>query len=163
MNKPLKFLLLMLLAVFAYSGSKAQQNVVGAGGMASGSNGNVSYSVGQLFYEQQNTSQYSLLPGVQQPYEISVITSNPLYEGIHLDCSVFPNPTADVIHLKIEDNKFTDWNYQLHDLNGKRLSQGIIVNNQTVISLMNQPPGSYFLKVSMKAIPVKTFKIIKIQ
>lgn len=153
----------MLLAIFLYSGSKAQENTVGAGGIASGSNGNVCYSVGQMFYVQQNTSQYSLLPGVQQPYEISVITSNPLYENIHLECSVFPNPTADVINLKIDDNKFTDWNYQLHDLNGKMLFQGIVTNNQTAISLINQTPGSYFLKVTIKTTLVKTFKIIKIQ
>ncbi len=58
--------LAMLLTVFA----KAQQNPVTAGGVATGTNGNVSYSIGQLVDDTYTTGSYTITQGLQQPYEV---------------------------------------------------------------------------------------------
>jgi hypothetical protein len=52
----------------------AQENVNASGSNASGSGGSASYSVGQVFYQIHSGSNGSVVEGVQQPYEISVIT-----------------------------------------------------------------------------------------
>ena len=56
----------MLLTVFA----KAQQNPVAAGGVATGSNGTVSFSIGQLVDDTYTNGNYTITQGLQQPYEV---------------------------------------------------------------------------------------------
>ena len=58
------------------TGLQAQEAVLASGGDTSGSGGSISYSVGQVVYTTNTgTSGYSVAEGVQQPYEISVVTS----------------------------------------------------------------------------------------
>ena len=58
--------LAMLLTVFA----NAQQNPVAAGGIATGNNGSVSFSIGQLVDESYTSGNYTITQGLQQPYEV---------------------------------------------------------------------------------------------
>ena len=57
----------LMFMVFA----KAQQSPVAAGGVATGTNGTVSFSIGQLVDDTYSNSNNTITPGVQQPYEIS--------------------------------------------------------------------------------------------
>ena len=54
--------------------ASAQQSPVAAGGVATGTNGNVSFSIGQLVDDTYSNGKNAITPGVQQPYEVS----NPL-------------------------------------------------------------------------------------
>ena len=80
-----------------------QQAVVTAGAEATGTGGTVSYSVGQVVYQTHASTSGSVAEGVQQPYEISVLSSTKDVAGISLTCSVYPNPTADYLTLKVEN------------------------------------------------------------
>ncbi|MGB4293795.1 MAG: hypothetical protein WBJ37_13065 [Bacteroidales bacterium] len=68
----------IVFAVFCFLGFikplKAQNTVTSAGGDASGSGGSVSYTTGQIVYTTVSSANNSVAQGVQQPWEISVVT-----------------------------------------------------------------------------------------
>ena len=160
-NKKVKLTAIFLLG-FGLAGLQAQEAVTASGGNASGSGGTVSYSVGQVFYT-TNTSlaNGSVAQGVQQPFEISVVTGLEEANGINLNCLVYPNPTTDYLQLKIENEKLTGLIYQLFDMNGKLIETKIIESNETSISMKNLLVATYFIKVMQNNKEIKTFKIIK--
>ena len=84
----------------------AQQAVVSAGAEAEGSGGTASFSIGQVFYNVSSGNNGYIVQGVQQPYEISVISSIHDAENIKLTTSVFPNPVSEFLTLKIKDADF---------------------------------------------------------
>ena len=98
----MKHLIVLLLSSISLCSLKAQTSVNGGGGNATGSAGNVSYTIGQTFYTTQSTSAASSTQGVQQPYEIS-ITSGLKETLITLNLSVYPNPTSGKILIKDND------------------------------------------------------------
>ena len=65
---------ILIIAIFFSSLSYGQQAVVPAGGNATGSSGNVSFTVGQVAYNTNDNANYSVAEGVQQPFEISTLT-----------------------------------------------------------------------------------------
>jgi hypothetical protein len=159
-NKKLKFCTLLLLCL-GFTSLKAQNAVVASGGNATGTNGKVSYSVGQPFYITKTGSNGSVADGVQQPYEIFVYAGIEEAKDIKLICNVYPNPTTEFIKLVIENNKSGDLFYQLYDMNGKLLANNKIEGTEASINMKSYAPATYFLKVKDNKKEVKTFKIIK--
>ena len=145
--------------VFMLTYLQAQEVVSTSGGNADGNAGNVSYTVGQLFYTTNTGATGTVAQGVQQPF--LVISGFEGIEGISLECIVFPNPTIDLLILKFENTEAIDLRYQISDLNGKILQIKEIECNETIISLENLLPSTYFLKVIKENYELKTFKIIK--
>ena len=74
----------VLLLGLGLTGLQAQTSVNATGGDASGSGGSVSYSVGQVVYTTNTGTSGSVAQGVQQPYEISVVTAIEEAKGINL-------------------------------------------------------------------------------
>jgi hypothetical protein len=154
------FVSLILLSGLVQTGLQAQNATTTTGGNARGAGGTVSYSVGQTFYTTHNGTTGTVAQGVQQPYEISVISG--INDGaITLDCTVYPNPTTDYLRLKIADNATLNLTYQIFDINGKQLLNKKVEGSETTISMQGLVPGSYFLKVTDNKQEIKTFKIIK--
>lgn len=88
--------ILITFCLFGYGTILLSQNAIPAtGGNASGSGGSVSYSVGQVTYLINTGTSGSVAQGVQQPYEISVVTGIEEASGIELEFSVYPNPASD--------------------------------------------------------------------
>jgi hypothetical protein len=139
----------------------SQSSVISTGSQAEGAGGNLSYTIGQIGYTMNIGSSGNVLLGVQQPYEISVETGIDEFNGFNLDCKVFPNPTTEVLILEVE--KYVDKNlsYLLFDIGGKLLEIKKVIGNQSIISLRNLMPTTYFLKITEGSTIVKTFKIIK--
>ncbi len=99
----MKKLLIILTITLLFVGLHAQESTTASGGEASGDEGTVSYSVGQVVYGTHSGTTGSVSEGIQQPYAISVIIG--LEEtGINLNISAFPNPTTDYLILKIADD-----------------------------------------------------------
>jgi hypothetical protein len=138
----------------------AQNNTVSSGGQASGSGGTVSYSVGQIAYSSLTGTNGSLIQGVQQPYEISIVTS--LEDlAIDLKAQVYPNPTTDQLILSIGSNEFKNLRYVLVDLQGKVLKNDRIINLNSTLDMSKLSNGTYFLRVLSNNNQIKTFQIIK--
>jgi hypothetical protein len=140
---------------------QAQEAIPASGGNASGSGGSASYTVGQLVYTTNTGTSGSVAQGVQQPFEISVITGLEEAKGITLQCSAYPNPANDYLILKIEGEVGTQCIASLYDMNGKLITAQKITGNETTIIMRNLVPATYFLKVIQGNKEVKTFKIIK--
>ncbi len=141
------------------SGLKAQQVIPATGGSASGSDGTVSYTVGQVAYSNINATDGSVTEGVQQPWEISVVNGIDIV-GIDLEISAFPNPTSNNLTLTVASG-FQGLSYQLYDMQGKNLQNKVIDDRNTSIDLERYAPAVYFLRVRNETNEIKTFKIIK--
>lgn len=139
----------------------AQSSPDSGGSDAVGSGGNVSYSIGQTFYEPVLSLGGSMTPGLQQPYEISETLGQEIAE-IGLSLKVYPNPTTDLLNLRIDLNDYQKYSYELFDLAGKVLTKRSASAKLIGISMSQYPSGTYLLKVSKGNTPVKIFKIIKI-
>ena len=161
--KKLKFSALLLLGL-GLTGLQAQESVNATGGNASGSGGTVAYSVGQVVYTTNIGTNGSVAQGVQQPYEISVVTGLEEAKGINLTVSAYPNPTTDYLTLEVDASttlSIQSMAYQLYDMQGKLLQNEKITSNQASIVMSNLVPATYFVKVIQSNKELKTFKIIK--
>jgi len=151
----------ILLLGLGLTGLQAQESVNATGGNASGSGGSASYSVGQVTYQANAGTNGSVAQGVQQPYEISVVTGLEEAKDISLSVTAYPNPTTDYLTLSIGEFNISNLSYQLYDMNGKLLQSEKISGNQTSIVMSNLVPANYFVKLIQGNKEVKTFKIIK--
>lgn len=140
---------------------KAQETITASGGNASGADGAVSYTVGQMVYTTYSATSGCVAQGVQQPYEISVVTEIEEAKGINLMVSAYPNPTNDNLTLSIDKYDISDLSYQLYNIQGKLLHSEKIISNQTSIVMSTFAPATYFLKVTNGGEEVKTLEIIK--
>ena len=146
---------------FSLSTLTAQEAITATGGDASGSGGSASYSVGQVVYQTHTGTNGSVSEGVQQPFEISVVTGIEEAKGIKLIVSAYPNPTTDYLTLEVQDFELSTLHFQLFDINGKLLQNEKITSTQTSIIMSNLVPATYFVKITEGNKEVKTFKIIK--
>lgn len=159
-HKRLKLSAVLLLGL-GLTGLQAQTSVNATDGDVSGSGGSVSYSVGQVVYTTHTGTSGSVAEGVQQPYEISVVTGLEEAKGINLSVSAYPNPTTDYLTLEVKDVELLNLHFQLYDMNGKLLQNEKITGNQTSIVMSNLVVATYFVKIIQGNKEIKTFKIIK--
>ena len=154
----------ILFLCFGFTGLHAQDAISASGGNASGSGGSVSYSIGQVVYSTNTGTNGSVAQGVQQPYEIFVVTGLEEATSIELNLSAYPNPATDFLTLKVDVStqlNFHSMSYQLFDLSGSLLENKELMSSETSIDMKNLVPSTYLLKVIDKNKEVKTFKIIK--
>ncbi len=141
----------------------AQQAISSAGGDITGSGGAVSFTAGQMDYISFAGTSGTVLQGVQQPFEIMVVTGIEPHNEITLECLVYPNPATDFLTLKIQRERIENLSYLILEMNGKIIEAKDINNIETSISLQGFLPATYILKVFESAKEIKTFKIVKIQ
>lgn len=145
---------------FGLTGLQAQEAIPAAGGNALGSGGSVSYSIGQVIYSTNTGVNGAVVQGVQQTFEISVV-SGLEGEGINLNLTAYPNPTTDILILSVDKFEGSRLFYQLCDLNGKVFESNWIEADQTNIFMSSLKPAGYLLIVADEMKKVKTFKIVK--
>ncbi|MBA7550129.1 hypothetical protein ES705_42635 [subsurface metagenome] len=124
------------------TGLQAQETIPATGSNASGSGGSVSYSVGQVIYTTNTGTNGSIAQGVQQPYEISVVSGIGKAKDINLICTAYPNPTTDFLTLKVENYDNENLFYQLFDISGQLLESKKLKGNETTITMANLVPAT---------------------
>ena len=159
-HKCLKLSAVLLLGL-RLTGLQAQETIPATGGNALGSGGSASYTVGQMVYQTNTGTNGSVAEGVQQPYEISIVTAIEDANGINLSISAYPNPTFDYLTLEVKDFDFSNLTFQLYDIQGKLLQNEKITDRQSRVLMYNLLPATYFVKILEGNKEVKTFKIIK--
>jgi hypothetical protein len=159
MKDKIEKILILLMFCFCFITGQAQEVITTSGGNASGNTGSLSYTLGQIAYTTLSSTTGILTQGVQQPYEIFITKSTPNTEGINL--LVYPNPTRDILTLKIINMDIKGLRYILYDMNGKLLQDKLIESNEIPISLGAYAGGVYVLKVTDLKKKIKIFKIIK--
>ncbi len=156
--------LLLLLLTFIVTAASAQVTIPVSGGNASGDNGSLSYSIGQMIYTAVDGSSGNLSQGVQQPYEIQVVTGLHDLPGISLNVSAYPNPAVDYLKLNTGSSGIGHpgkLEYRLCDMNGRLIHSQKITESETTIGMGHLVPAMYFVKVISENQEIKTFKIIK--
>ena len=161
MKKKIEYMLAILCCYGFCIHLDGQATTTTTGGTANGSGGSVSYTIGQITYHTISGTNGSVAQGVQQPYEISVVTAIDNTEGITLVYKVYPNPTRGLITLTIKPFYNENLRFRLYDLNGILLQDKKIESEETVISMLNHSSAIYFLKVLKDTKEVKIFKIVK--
>jgi hypothetical protein len=155
-----KIFLLLMLAGYPMSMLFAQQNVLSAGGDASGTGGSVSWSIGQVAWCTWIDTAGKINEGVQQPFEIFIpngfeeLSSAP-------ECIVYPNPTSGNVTLKSFDTKIKNRSCNIYDLEGELLKTVPVNAAEVSIPMDDLVPSAYYLVIFDKDQPVKTYKIIK--
>jgi hypothetical protein len=139
-------------------GVYAQSGAVSAGGVASGADGSVSYSIGQVNYSTASHVSGAVNQGLQQSFEIKDLS------GAAEAIWIYPNPTAvGFVTLKIASGEPMNFSYSFFDLLGKHLLTEKVEIPESTISLAHLPAGTYLVKVFYNGKERKTFKIIKNQ
>jgi hypothetical protein len=150
------------LLIFGLSNLQAQEVIPATGGDASGGSGSASYTVGQIVYTtNQGTGGNSVAQGVQQPYEISIVTGIEEAKDINLSVSAYPNPTSDYLTVKVENYEIANLQYLIFDINGKLIQTVKATGQETQIQTSQLVPAHYFVKVLDNKKEIKVFKIIK--
>ncbi len=164
----MKQFFVFIILLYAFTGLLGQSATVASGGTASGSTGTVSYTVGQAFYKAHDSSKGSSSEGVQQPFEIYVV-SVVEHLPISIDVLTYPNPTFDWLTLKVksEENSSmskTLW-YALYDETGRLVQHNPVSPLETKINMGAYASGVYFLHLEDRSKDskrlIKNFKIIK--
>jgi hypothetical protein len=140
--------------------AQAQESANVSGGDATGSGGNVAYSIGQVVYTTNTVSSGSVAQGVQHAYKMFPVGIKEIELNISL--SVFPNPTADNVTLQIFDYNNAKLSYQLFDMQGKLLSNGQVTAPQTQINTSCLASATYSVHVvNQENKKVQIFTFIK--
>ena len=137
-----------------------QQQAVSSGGDGNSAGGSVSYSIGQIAYQQAIGTGGSIIQGMQQPFEITATLGVENSES-QLEMQIYPNPVSDILNLKIEKISIKNMQYRLYDLSGKLLKTEGVKSSLTQINLQNYQSSTYLLQVLNEAKVLKIFKIIK--
>jgi hypothetical protein len=148
--------LLLIGGCFIFSTANSQEALTSAGGSLKSVNGTISYTIGQLAYTTNIGANGFIVQGIQQPYEISVTYAGRTY-------TIYPNPTTNVLFIKVSGVINNPLTFRLLDLNAHLLEsiQSILV--ETSINMNRYAASIYFLEVIEGNKVIKTFKIIKIK
>ena len=151
----------IILLLSAFGAASAQVSANSSGGVATGTNGTVSYSVGQVVSTAHAGSSGSVNQGVQQPYEFFV-TGIDDFPGIQLEMTAYPNPTRATLNLKVEGIQQSGLNYELYTSAGQLVTGARLENTITEIPMHGLAVGNYMLRVLNTETNIKNFTIIKI-
>ncbi len=158
MKKLIILFLSLTLAGTTLSFMQAQQlhaSVNAAGGNATGTSGSPSYSVGQLVYTTAAGTTGSVAQGVQQPFEIKVVSGIDDIYGIEL-LMAYPNPVSTHLMLKIENIELSAFSYQLYDVSGSMILNTKVTAIETSINMVELTPSTYFLRMFVENKESKT-------
>nr|WP_315034685.1 T9SS type A sorting domain-containing protein [uncultured Chryseobacterium sp.] len=153
------FTLSLFLVSFSMQVS-GQETLNTSGTNMSGMTGNVTASLGQVFHETTSSSGGNITAGVQQPYEITPTLGIDITE-ISLNLAIFPNPTTDILNLKLGFKDYDKYRYDIFDSSGKLLASKPILQAQTQIIMTSYPAAVYLLKISKEGKAIKIFKVLK--
>ncbi len=155
----MKTFLLFFFVISAYL-VNAQNSVIPGGGNTSDAGGSISYSLGYIANLNGTSADGSLSGGLQQPYEISVITGVRNNE-INLDIKSFPNPASHYLVLNAGNITLKNLSYIVSNIEGKTIRQGRILSSQTIIDLSGVKNATYIIRVYSDQRAIKSFRVIK--
>ncbi|MCB9191709.1 MAG: T9SS type A sorting domain-containing protein [Flavobacteriales bacterium] len=118
----------------------------------------MSFTVGQVFYQQNSSSTAVENQGVQQPYEISVITDVRQNGLSEVELQVYPNPTTDHITILATGELDEELTVQLFDALGQELTSTQLANSGTEIPMHALAAATYFLVIRNNNSEQKTYR-----
>lgn len=164
------FIIILLFLSLRVSSQNSQSNtnnfmetIITSGSNAIGNSGNVSYSIGQVFFTYVGEqSVYNLAQGIQHQ-ELVEASIKPEDTEVMPKIFIFPNPTMDFVNVNIKgfESEKGNLTYDLFDLQGRIIKQDKIERTETQINLSQLRTSIYILQIYVDKKVLKTFKIIK--
>ncbi len=151
-------ILILFVSLYGSLTIKAQEQISTAGSNIQAGSAEVSYTIGQIFTSIDSNGTIS--EGVQQPYEISVVSKikNPKTE---ISVETFPNPTSDKLNLKVNVAIYENLVYSLYDIKGVKIQAGNIIQKETIVDMSKLKKGTYLITIQLSYKETETYKIIK--
>ena len=141
---------------------QAQKTALASGGNGSGTGGSFAYSVGQTMYTAQFNSTTTLSKGVQQGYELFLITGLEEEDRFGLVATVFPNPASNYLTVEIKNyNPTADLEIFLFDAKGQEVYRKRVIDVQTQLDVEHLSSALYMLKLVQGDKLLKAVKVIK--
>ena len=158
MKKTIFTLSILFIGITALS----QSDIVPLGGTATGSGGSATYTIGQPAIQRIQNGNTYIIEGVQQPYEIQTVGVDD-FPQIVLNAVVYPNPTDNIVQLKLNGYEIPDGGLtaRLYDGNGRLLQTVTVSDDLTAFGIGQYSSGSYLLDLLDGKRKLKTFKIIR--
>ena len=156
----LKKIFSAVFVLLSFVSLHAQTSFNAVGDEASGTEGSLSYTVGQAVFGTYTGSTGSVAQGVQQTYDITALLGAEI-SAIKLELVAYPNPIQETLTLKINNYKNEKLTYQLYDLQGKLWDSQSVKGAHTQLDMNNLAVGTYLLSIQDEELLVKTFRIIK--
>lgn len=148
---------LLLIATIAYAPFANGQEVISSQGETySNGNGSIDFTVGEVIINTVSDGTNDLTQGFHQTNWSFVGLDD---HAIHIEASVFPNPTEDVLNLKI--SSFEGIHYSMYDAKGKLVLEDEILNELTVLEVSHFAPGQYSIVLEKNETILKSYKLIK--
>ncbi len=145
----------LLLGAFVFG----QTSTNASGGGTSNASGSISYSIGQVAFQSVSNTSGSVSQGVQYAFEISTLSLEE--NALQLSLMAYPNPTQELLNLRVGNYNKENLAYKLVDLEGKVISEASMHSEETTIDMKQLPVATYFVEVNNEGKKVQTFKIIK--
>ena len=159
MRKPFRKTVLTFILVFYFLTLFAQESTVSSGNNISSSSGSITYSIGQVAYITNTGSNGSTSQGVQQPYEIYVLSSSNIITDLNI--KVYPNPVCDILTLQYLNYTNEKIGFQILNIEGKLIRFENLTSSEAQIDFQSLASGEYYIKVTDGFKELKVFKIVK--
>jgi hypothetical protein len=75
------------------------------------------------------------------------------------DIRIYPNPASNLINIDYPQT-FLGATYEILDLNGRKVAEGVLENNTISLNSNNMPAGEYILRIRKDG-ALKTLSFIK--
>ena len=164
-SKPLSILgLALFFGNSSYTQSIAPQSVNSGGTKMTQANGSLSFTVGELVVLSQTDSDGNTLGGGFTAGATLTTASIQETDATVLDVSVFPNPTSDLVNIRINHSSIEQVVVTITDLQGKEVYNGKYagISNTIGINTAAYAPGTYVLSLkNLNNQVLGTYKIIK--
>ena len=164
-SKPIALLgAAMLMGTMSYAQSIAPQSVNSGGTKMTQANGSLSFTVGELVVLNLTDSQGNTLGGGFTAGATLTTASIQETDAAVLDVSVFPNPTSDLLNIRINHSSIEQVVVSITDLQGKEVYNGKYagISNTIGINTASFSTGNYILSLKNSSNAVLgTYKIIK--
>jgi hypothetical protein len=151
------------MAVQARAQSLSPEVIATDGNFYSSSNASLSWTLGEVATETYTSTNNHLTQGFQQP-EVIITSVDEAAAGVSV--SIYPNPSAGMLSIKISSAETRTLDMQVLDMSGKLISkreEAMSKGDQTVsIDLTHLAAGQYMLQVTdTKANTRSTYTIQK--
>lgn len=141
----------------------AQSGTVASGGDINTSSGTIAFSVGQIAYAPIVGESGDINPGLQQPFQFGLVSTNDIRWGYAL--KLFPNPASQLMFLQLssdaENLREHDFTAMVYDAAGHFLFSQKVVDVVTTFAISALPEAQYFIQILKDNTPVQSISFNK--
>lgn len=150
----------VILSVNSFSQNPTSQVIASAGDEYKNSEYLVSWTLGEAFTETigNNDNNLTLTQGFHQTKLI--VTSIGEIANIAISVTAYPNPTNDIVFLKVETTNYKGFEYIVYNTTGSVNIQKNISSSIEQIDFRNLTSGAFILQILQNKKLIETFKII---